>query len=388
MSYIDDIIQFENESTAVDFKKVQYQKYKFIDLIKDIMAMANAKIKGDRHIIIGVLHNSNGSREICGINEEFIDSATYHQLIRENIEPEVHFDYYPHPFDGKTFGVFRIYDCDDRPYMMRKEFEKLRKGDIFIRKGSHQDRVTRADLDEIILSRSEKGFTSKISVGFDNNYSDVITFKSRTFPDLPSQKAAEKISSILVEREKHPVPKNSHTALMLQDLTPPPGRPYEQTNTEVLLEKLKKVKETYLKHDLYYVYEECSERLNFSLLNEGSEFVEDLLVTFRFPKIEGLSIFSKIFSEPQEVNYLLGKYPKPEITSNLYYPTVQLLPDYTEVNADIGKLRHGVRSQAFREDLRVVFAESIRGKEIKVECILSGRQLRTPRPMVLTIKVE
>ncbi len=114
MTNINDLTLYENENTALDFKKSQYQKVKFPDLIKDIMAMANAKVSTDRYIIVGVLHQSNENRDLLGIGEEFIESAIYHQLIRENIEPEIHFEYVHHPFGGKLFGIFRIFACDDR----------------------------------------------------------------------------------------------------------------------------------------------------------------------------------------------------------------------------------------------------------------------------------
>src|SRR5713101_6592823 len=163
---LNELIKFENENTSLDFKAKQYVK-PFGALIKDILSMANASISADRHIIVGVKHYPDGDREYPGIEEnEFMDSATYHQLIRENVEPEVHFDYLPYSFEGKLLGVFHIYDCHDQPYMMRKDFGQLKSGDAFIRKGSTQQRLLRQDLDRI-WEKHKNEFTGVIRIGFD-----------------------------------------------------------------------------------------------------------------------------------------------------------------------------------------------------------------------------
>jgi predicted HTH transcriptional regulator len=117
MTEFDDLIKFENESTGVDFKAKQYVKHE--DLLKDLIAMANANVTGDRHVIVGMKHLPDGNRKFWGINQnEFVDSATYHQLARENIEPEIHFDYSPYEFEGHLLGVLRVYNCNDQPYMI------------------------------------------------------------------------------------------------------------------------------------------------------------------------------------------------------------------------------------------------------------------------------
>lgn len=55
-----DLIQYENEKTGLDFKAVMYKADKFDDLLKDIMAMANASLEEDRYIVVGVKHHPSG----------------------------------------------------------------------------------------------------------------------------------------------------------------------------------------------------------------------------------------------------------------------------------------------------------------------------------------
>jgi|GEM_PF-2420077 len=57
-----DLIHYENEKTGLDFKAVIYKADKFDDLLKDIMAMANAALEEDRYIVVGVKHHPRGLR--------------------------------------------------------------------------------------------------------------------------------------------------------------------------------------------------------------------------------------------------------------------------------------------------------------------------------------
>ncbi len=47
MDKILDLIQFGYECEYLEYKEKQYSKEKHIDLIADIMAMANSRYKGD-----------------------------------------------------------------------------------------------------------------------------------------------------------------------------------------------------------------------------------------------------------------------------------------------------------------------------------------------------
>lgn len=176
MDDLDDKIRYENENSGLDFKEIQYKKETHEDLIKDIMCMANADIDGDRYIIIGVDYKSSNDRDFVGIKkEEFIDSATYQQLIKDNIEPEINIDYFAYDLDGVCLGIFKLVQCSNKPYMMKKDFgKKLNKGDCWIRKGSSQFRMIREDFDKIIAKR-----ISRNNLMVRLRYISAITLKTR-----------------------------------------------------------------------------------------------------------------------------------------------------------------------------------------------------------------
>ena len=78
---LEDIIRNESENTALDFKSVQYKRDTHEALLKDILSMANARLDHERYIIVGINYKTNGERDILGISEDFVDDATYQELI-------------------------------------------------------------------------------------------------------------------------------------------------------------------------------------------------------------------------------------------------------------------------------------------------------------------
>ena len=86
---------------------------------------------------------------------------------------------------------------------MKKDFGKLKKGDRFIRKGTHVSRMTRRDLDAIIEKKIKKDkFDGKIQLSFSKyGSSQEIELMANSDKKLPSQRAAEKIKGIIKEKQ-------------------------------------------------------------------------------------------------------------------------------------------------------------------------------------------
>ena len=155
MDKIYELIEYGYECDYLDFKERQYNKDKSMDLITDIMAMANSRHNGDKFIIIGVKDRPEG-KEIKGIEpKDFIDSSNYKQLIMNNIEPEIQFDYFKYEYKGSVLGIFRISSTDNKPYMLKKKYERLNEGHCLIRKGSMNALAKRSDFDYMYLNKGQ-----------------------------------------------------------------------------------------------------------------------------------------------------------------------------------------------------------------------------------------
>jgi len=402
MINFDDLIKYENENTSLDFKAIQYKKGQHEDLVKDIMSMANADVENDRYIIIGVSHKSSGDRETLNIKKgDFIDSAIYQQIIRENIEPEIKLEYSPYKYKGKLLGIFKISSCSDKPYTMKKDFGKLKKGDSFIRKGTHEPRMTRRDLDIIIEKKIKKHkFDGKIQLSFSEyGLSQEIELMANSDKKLPSQRAAEKIKGIIKEKQLAKIKtqnadftKISSIFELQKRLIENPFRvanplapiPYEQRTLEELQKNLKKVDQTYHDDDCYEFFELNSHKINISILNEEDKYIEDASIQLQIKKIQGLLIPEKIYKEPTN-NFT--KIMAGSSYESMNYPKVDSTGTSIVIYQKIGDIKHHIPIDAFKVPIRIAFLNQLVGEIIEIKCKIFGKNLIKPLTETLKIKI-
>lgn len=136
----------ESENEYLDFKKGLYVKANYENLLKDVLAMANAKIDGSRYIIFGVKETAGQEKELFDVKEP-VDAATYQELISENIEPQLtcHLNYLT--YNNRLLAVLEIVEPKAQPYLLKKKYGNLHKGLCYIRRGSKNDFALLADFD-------------------------------------------------------------------------------------------------------------------------------------------------------------------------------------------------------------------------------------------------
>ncbi len=181
-----DYINNEVENEYIDFKLIQYDWSKTEekeDFLIDILSMANSNYIGDKYIITGVKVKPDGERIIKGIDpSSAIDSADYQQLVTENIEPSLNIVFKILHYDNKDFGIFKISDCNDRPYLLKKKYGKYENGYIKVRKGSRNTNISRYILDSIYKSKIPNETSEfKISGLIDGNIDDNVFLNTFDF---------------------------------------------------------------------------------------------------------------------------------------------------------------------------------------------------------------
>lgn len=187
-------IENEYENEFLDFKIKPYN-WKEIksksDYLSDVISLANSVTDRDRYIIFGVKIKDDGERIIKGIDTKLLlDSSEYQQIVSENIEPSISIELKIISINKLDFGVIRIFNCNNRPYLLRKKYGNLEQGYIKIRNGSRNTNISRYILDEIYSSKIPKVKSEfKISGLIDGKKSDKIKFiKYNFFPDLTKEK--------------------------------------------------------------------------------------------------------------------------------------------------------------------------------------------------------
>lgn len=387
MKELEDIIQSDNENTNLDFKAIQYKADKHENFLKDLISMANAKTNEDKLIIIGVNHKTNGERDIIGVNDNFVDDSYYQQLANENVEPEIEFKYYPYEFDSKKFGIFVIRSCNNPPYMLKKDFKTLKKGDCFIRKGSHQTRVTRSDIDYYFSQKLLNGkFKGTISLNFNDSNSKILTINRNKNLQLPSENAAIRIREILKEKEEKLEKLDNFGIMLMNRDIPMLGRnSYENRSISTLKENLESVKETYSKDDLFYLFEENSIKINLTLVNNGSEYLEDSSIEVKINRNENFLIAPSVYPKPVDSSWPYRPQYNELSLSNIQYPKVSETDLEYTIFENIGNIKHNLPINVFKVPLRFVAGRDCFKKEVILKIKIFGKNL--PKPIEDELKI-
>jgi len=152
---------YEEEGVELDLKEEQYKFIKAIDddkceLLKDVLAFANAWRRSDAFILVGVKDVKGGRSLIVGITD-LLDDASIQQFINTKTNRPIIFSYQNLSFEGKKIAVIHI-PIQQRPIYLKKDFGKLKSDTVYLRRGSS---TAIADIDEI----SKMGTSPHIEVG-------------------------------------------------------------------------------------------------------------------------------------------------------------------------------------------------------------------------------
>jgi len=159
---------YESEGNSLDFKSEQYHFEGSSDnekseLLKDIVAFANAWRRESAVILIGVKDTKNGKAEIVGINSD-IDDSRIQQFINSKTNRPIAFHYSQSIIDGKKIGIIEI-PVQQRPFCLKTDYGKLKSDIVYLRRGSS---TAIASIDEI----AGMGHETKAEVKIDINLYD------------------------------------------------------------------------------------------------------------------------------------------------------------------------------------------------------------------------
>lgn len=134
----------QGESATLDFKREQYKffrsnlKEERSELLKDILAFANAWRHDNAYILIGVSENKAQKGEITGIPEnEVIDDAKIQQFVNKKVNKTIPFSCYSITCAKGTVQVIEIKECQNkRPFYAINDFGGVKKEIVKIRRGT------------------------------------------------------------------------------------------------------------------------------------------------------------------------------------------------------------------------------------------------------------
>lgn len=155
---------YEEESSTLDFKRVQYVFSRATEddkseLLKDILGFVNCWRRSDAFIVIGVEEVQGRRNVVHGICDHLQDHSLQ-QFVNNLTNRPVQFGYEACELEGMQVGVIRI-ELQKRPIYLKRDYGKLKKGEVYVRRGSSTDPTKPADPDEIAHMGSEQNVGAK-----------------------------------------------------------------------------------------------------------------------------------------------------------------------------------------------------------------------------------
>lgn len=198
---------YENESSTLDFKEKQYLFYSTEDnakseLLKDILAFANAWRRSDAYILIGVQEMKGERSRILGVDHHLNDNDLQ-QFINAKTQRPITFSYSAFELEGKQIGLIHI-PLQNRPLYLVKDFGRLTCNTVYIRRGSA---TAMATPDEIARMGME-GLADKavrepaLSVSFSSVNNEKPHLKVKAIETLEKSVILDLLNSIKIDGEE------------------------------------------------------------------------------------------------------------------------------------------------------------------------------------------
>lgn len=158
---------YEEEGTMLDFKRDQYpfegaSKDEKCELLKDILAFANAFRRSDAFILIGVEDEKGGRSKVVGVSSQ-LDDAKLQQFVNSKVPRPITFSYRDAVHDGLPIGIIHI-PVQQRPVYTNVNYGKIVKESVWIRHGSssgiaNPDEVAQMGAERAIVQGQEPRFS-------------------------------------------------------------------------------------------------------------------------------------------------------------------------------------------------------------------------------------
>ena len=372
------LVQTATPSTSVQLRKSAYGRHGVRDFLRDIIAIANASINGNRYIITGVEFDPKGRKQLFSVDrEDFSGKPDYQSLANEHIEPPLRIAYKPVTIDGERIGIFEIGDCQDRPYMMLVDFsETLRRGDAYVRVNKSAVKMGRRQLQALFEKKFKDSVSaSNIEIGFPGE----IIHKDRSLPtcslaELPSIVASSKLNELIEAKEQvHESASNTMVARLTHARLFGSDTPYEERSTEEIMEEMKQLKKQYRDNDDYFLFEENRNDLQLVVFNQGEEPIRGASLTLVLPNHNVFHVATQLPKLPKGRNFV-ERLPAEQAD----YPAVSLRDDSIHVSVKLRDIEPGEPTDVFFTPLRVCVGDELKGRRLGIQYSLFAQNLRSP----------
>ena len=384
MSSLDQLVRLEVANSAVAFRARAYGADDRLELLRDLLGLANAAVEGSRYLILGVDDTVGGERKITGISDAAHAEAhgLCTHLVNEFFDPPLPVRIEDLVVDGKKIVVVALLDCSGQPYLLKANASgSMRQGSGWIRQGAEYRRLVRSDFERIFEEKLLSRDTGvDIRIGFAGAMlQTALELPVMRLDELPSKLAGNRVRRMLAARQaaqSSPGEEISRIQRLVHAQVFGPDEVYRPNSTTTLVEMLDGTDEEFETADRYYAYEERSHKLNLDLENLGERVFEGGTLVLDLPRIDGVELAERIWPSPD------GSRPVPE-----GYPALELGPRMIRLKTPVGPIQPGAKSTALRQPLRLCPREPAIGRTIPIAYSLHSKSLRAPLSGSLQIRI-
>ena len=378
MSRLLKIARSGTPGTGVQFCEDAYGSEGIRRFLRDVLAMANASVEGNRYIVTGIGFNKQNQRQIRTIDRsDFSGKPSYQSLVTDFIEPPIRVRYQPVNIDGKRVGVYEISECQDRPYMMRADYsEQLRRGDAYTRTNNAVIKMGRRQMQEMFELKFRHSVSAdKVEIGFPGE----IIHKDLTVPvvdlsGLPSAVAGSKLRQLLDIREKYT---NSGSTTVMARLTHArlfgSDSPYEDRDAQELIAEMAEIRNKHKNEDDHFLYESRATTLQLVVYNQGEDPIQNASISLVMPNHNSFYVAQRLPKIPRDDRWV-DRGP----AEHSDYPTVNLKDDAVHVSNTLGDISTDAPVQVFETPLRICVGQDLKGRKLGIRYSLFGSNLRRP----------
>ncbi len=385
MTKLEQLIRCETANSALAFRPSAYAAADREELLVDVLALANAQVPGPRLLVLGVVDELGSKRRVRGVEPERLarSIATYQRIIAEYIEPSLDISMRSLSIQNRTVAAIVLRDCDSQPYVIRKDFSKrVRRGDGWIRRGSQQARLGRADLEAMFNSSTLAGSIGcELQVVFAGAaLSPRLTLAALPLHRKPSELAGDRIRGLL-EAKQAAHERLGQTDTWLDRLAYArvhgADQPYETQTPESLLVQLARTKQDNEAADRYYEYELRAHKVNVVVINVGDGALNAASIVFDIPQMADVDVARGLYAAP-------GICPE---TVPQGYPKVEAGPTGLRIAAKLGRIQPRSQVTVFQQPLRLLLRQAAVGRNLALHYTVSGDELQEPRRGALHIQI-
>lgn len=321
-----------SESDVLDFKRDQYPLAGATDdqkseLVKDVVAFANAWKTDDAHIVIGADENPGGRAIVTGVAGHLND-ADLQQLVNTKTNVAVAFEYIALTVDGKQAAVIRIKREQQRPIFLKRAFGKLKPNIVYVRRGSSTaeaapDEVARMGASAIAAQQAPVLDLELAEPDGRNAYGKAVTLSCTVLVERPPPPPISR------EMEDY-ISKQFGVARHLQEMV----KPFQIAQFRPPGPDPKKLA-------AYKKEMGLLRPLGFCARNVGRVLVEDVRVVISVPKTDGLRVVDELPQEPRGAMDFVMPYVARNFTRPTRSSDVSDVGSAFEVVARLGKIQPG-----------------------------------------------